>query len=209
MKRRVGPFLNDRTHAALIGVDEAGRGSWCAGVVAAAVWFDPGRCSLELLGALDDSKALTARQRATALSLIEAECVIGIGARSARAIDRSGIVRATMEAMADAVMRCRRKGGAGLCVVDGLNIPPGIEGPVESLVGSEKLRPQCAAAGIVAKEFRSRMLKKIARGAASVYGWERNDGYGTREHAEALKRYGPSHHHRISYGPISQPVLGL
>lgn len=118
-------------------------------------------------------------------------------------IDRLGIRVATLAAMARAV---ERLGVQAPVVVDGMDIPPGIRLPVQAQVRGDSTSPQIAAASIVAKVLRDRLLARLGRRYPD-YGWHENAGYGTRAHLDALARLGPSPHHRLSFRPLAQGVL--
>lgn len=199
-----GGFAKPQDGGLLAGVDEAGRGPLAGPVVAAAVVL--GDCPL---AGLDDSKKLSARRRAGLEAVILESCHWGIGVAEVEEIDRLNILRATMLAMTRAVADlCGRLGGEpSLVLVDG-NLTPagradGWRWPASPLIGGDGIEPCISAASILAKEHRDRLMRTLAQ-EHPHYGWERNAGYGTREHLEALHRHGPCAHHRRSFAPVAQ-----
>ncbi|HET7321095.1 MAG TPA: ribonuclease HII [Longimicrobiaceae bacterium] len=186
---------------AVAGVDEVGRGPLAGPVVAAAVVLPP-EC---IVCGADDSKRLSARQRdELAREVVEAAAAVGIGAASAVEVDRLNIRRATALAMQRAIRQL------GLppehLLVDGLPVPElGLEGQT-AVVGGDHLVHSISCASIVAKVCRDRLMQRLAA-RYPRYGWERNKGYGTPEHREALRRFGATPHHRRSFQPVEQLSL--
>jgi len=204
--RRVPGF--DLEHAAggqVAGIDEAGRGPWAGPVLAAAVVFEPKRVPPRLLALLNDSKALSAERRAAAAQALRAAAAsgqgvqFGIGAASAREIDRLNVLQATFLAMTRAVLRLRVP--PDIALVDG-NRPPPLACPVQCVVKGDSRSLSIAAASILAKTVRDHAMARLDRRYAP-YGWARNAGYGTAEHKAALVRFGPTAHHRQSYRPVA------
>ena len=189
----------------LVGVDEAGRGPLAGPVVAAAVVFPADR---EPPAGLRDSKTLSARQRAELLPAIRAHALsCGIGAASVREIDRLNIRVATALAMARAVSRALRGLRTADCVIVLDGLPMKELGHVhEAMVDGDAHCVTIAAAGIVAKETRDRLMHALDR-RHPAYGWVSNSGYGTAYHLAALRTAGLTRHHRTSFGPVSQLVL--
>lgn len=183
----------------MIGVDEVGRGALAGPVVVCAAWFDPARLDAALLADLDDSKLLTARMRGALASRLRLETRWALGAASVAAISVEGVRGATLSAMSRAVRRLGMR--APLCV-DGRDAPEGC-GPVETLIGGERLRPQIAAASIIAKEARDAVMRILAERRPG-FGWERNAGYGVAAHLAALRALGPTPHHRPSFAPVRE-----
>lgn len=183
------------------GIDEVGRGPLAGPVVAAAVVL-PADCSI--CGA-DDSKRLTPRQRDALLEEITGTAAaVGIGAASAREIDRLNIRRATALAMQRAVRQLRLR--PEHLLVDGLPVPElGLEWQT-AVVGGDHRVHSIACASVIAKVCRDRLMQRLAA-RYPQYAWERNKGYGTPEHLEALRRHGPTPHHRRSFQPVEQLSL--
>jgi ribonuclease HII len=185
------------------GIDEVGRGPLAGPVVAAAVVMPP-ECSV--CGA-DDSKRLTRRQRDELDAEIRrAALAVGVGAASAREIDRLNIRRATALAMRRAI------GRLGMVpehlLVDGLPVPElGLDGQTAMVAGDHHVH-SIACASIVAKVCRDHLMRRLALRYPG-YGWERNKGYATAEHRDALRELGPTPHHRRSFQPVEQFPLDL
>ena len=174
------------------GVDEAGRGSLAGPVVAAAVIL-PARC---VLPSLDDSKKLDAETRERLDRQIRRRAVaFGVGVVAARQIDADDILRASLEAMRLAVLALAP--AAEVLVVDAVRVP-GVRMPQVPVVHGDALCASIAAASVVAKVHRDRLLDELGR-RHPAYGFENHKGYGTPEHWEALRRYGPCPEHRLTY----------
>lgn len=177
------------------GVDEAGRGPWAGPVVAAAVVLDRGR----IPPGLDDSKKLTARRREALFHAISDTALVGVGIATVAEIDRLNILRANDLAMRRAVAALDPAPAAAL--IDGNRVPPDFPCPAQALIGGDGLSLSVAAASIIAKVTRDRMMAELAR-MHPGYGWETNQGYGTAAHRQALERLGVTPHHRRSFAPI-------
>lgn len=198
----------------LVGVDEAGRGPLAGPVVAAAVVFPPGT---DPIAGVRDSKTLPAHRREEMALLIRSRAIrLGVGAASTREIDRLNIRVATAVAMRRAVAAALRAGqgtggreqgagdgGAGFVILlDGLPLPE-IGMPHESLVDGDALCYSVAAAGIIAKTVRDRIMRCLAPRHPG-YGWDTNMGYGTQAHLAGISAVGASRHHRMSFSPLVQ-----
>ncbi len=182
----------------VVGIDEAGRGPWAGPVVAAAVILDATGLSTALRQGLGDSKKLSAPKRAALYDLLRADASVGVGIADVDEIDRINILQATLSAMARAV------GDLGLApghaLVDGTQAPK-LTCPVDCIVKGDSRSLSIAAASIIAKVTRDRLMADLARRYPG-YGWERNAGYGTAEHRAALASLGVTPAHRRSYAPI-------
>ncbi|MGQ4275289.1 ribonuclease HII [Terrihabitans sp. B22-R8] len=177
------------------GVDEAGRGPLAGPVVAAAVVLNPRK----IPKGLDDSKALTPERReALYLDIMEHAEVAFVSASPAR-IDRDDIRKATLWAMCAAVSALPR--APGRVFVDGKEFPNGLPCPAEAVIDGDAKLVSIAAASIIAKVTRDRLMRRLAQ-SVEGYGFERHVGYGTREHRAALARLGPTCHHRRSFAPV-------
>jgi ribonuclease HII len=180
-------------YSCLAGVDEAGRGPLAGPVVAAAVVLPQG-CTLE---GLDDSKKLTpARRDALFEQLPGVALSIGVGTCSPQEIDRLNILQATMEAMRRAVRALAIQPDGIL--IDGNRVPDGLDAEAHALVKGDGRSQSIAAASIVAKVTRDRIMATLAADFPA-YGWDGNKGYPTRAHYDALAAHGPSPHHRRSF----------
>lgn len=176
------------------GIDEAGRGPWAGPVVAAAVVLDP----TSIPDGLNDSKRLTEARREALFAPIMASAKVGIGIAEVERIDRDNILQATFWAMAQALEQID---GVALALVDG-NRAPKLPCPVQTIVAGDARSLSIAAASIIAKVTRDRIM--LAHDATyPLYGFARHKGYGTAQHQEALKRLGPTPLHRRSFAPVA------
>ncbi|MGH7529056.1 MAG: ribonuclease HII [Gemmatimonadales bacterium] len=183
------------------GMDEVGRGPLAGPVIAAAVVFPPGAKPIR---GLDDSKVLTPPQRERFAAKIRARAAeITLGAASVREIDRFNIRRAAILAMARALRRLRHPPAHVL--IDGLPCPE-LGCPHEAIVDGDARCHSIAAASVIAKTVRDRLMDLLAARHPGYY-WETNKGYATPEHLAALARLGATRHHRHSFEPVAQLVL--
>ncbi|MGC2412929.1 MAG: ribonuclease HII, partial [Stellaceae bacterium] len=173
------------------------------------VIIDRRRFRGELRHGLDDSKALSRELRESCYrALVEGAgrgaVNIGVGAASRQEIDRINILRATLLAMARAV------GALGLrpdiALIDG-TVAPQLPCTVKTIVKGDALSFSIAAASVVAKVTRDRIMHALATRYPG-YGWERNVGYGTEEHGRAIRRLGVTPHHRRSFAPVRLALSG-
>jgi ribonuclease HII len=176
------------------GIDEAGRGPWAGPVVAAIVILPDGR----IPSGIDDSKKLTRAAREVLYGRIMECAEVGIGLCNPCEIDRHNILQATFLAMRRAFDALASKPDVAL--VDG-NRLPNLPCPMEAIIGGDAVSLSIAGASIIAKVTRDRIMKDLAL-IHPYYGWERNAGYGTREHQDGLARHGVTEHHRRSFAPI-------
>ena len=186
----------------VVGVDEAGRGPLAGPVVAAACILPEGAA----LPGVNDSKQLTEKQREAAFGPIQETALgWGIGVVDAARIDEINILQATFEAMAQAVeaaramaaLRLGRAAEAAL-LVDGNRPLPQWSGWQRPVVGGDRKSLSIAAASILAKVTRDRIMVEYDK-LYPEYGFARNKGYGSREHWEALERFGPCPIHRRTF----------
>jgi ribonuclease HII len=178
------------------GVDEAGRGPWAGPVVAAAVVLDAGSVPV----GVTDSKQLSRARREALFAALRASARIGVGAASVAEIDRLNILAATLVAMRRAVDDLDV--APAHVLIDG-NRMPELTCPATTVVGGDRRSLSIAAASIVAKVTRDRIMARLARRYPG-FGWERNAGYGTAEHRSALDRLGVTPHHRRSFAPVAR-----
>jgi len=203
----VTPVLAITDKPVVIGVDEAGRGPLAGPVVAAAVVL-----GAAIPAGLDDSKRISASRRAVLDKAIRQSCGWAVAVVDPQEIDRVNIFMATMLAMTRAVASLTGALGceAREVLIDGNLTPHGRCAewcwPARAIVGGDGIEPAISAASIIAKEWRDRMMCEAAA-AHPHYGWERNKGYGTAEHLEALRLHGPSPLHRRSFAPVAQLQL--
>lgn len=190
-------------NATIAGVDEAGRGPLAGPVVAAAVVLD---LSLDWDG-LDDSKQVTAQKRDTMFArVLQGARAFRWAVAGPRTIERVNIRRATLGAMARSV------GGLHvapeLVLVDGNDTVPGLELDQRAVVDGDATCLSIAAASIVAKVVRDRIMCRLDR-VWPAYGFARHKGYGTPEHLAALREHGPCPAHRATYAPVMELELPL
>ena len=177
----------------LCGVDEAGRGPLCGPVFAAAVVLSPGT----MIGGLTDSKKLSESRRESLFDEIcERAAGYGIGSASVEEIERYNILQATFLAMTRAVEALPLR--PDLVLVDGNRAPAGLSLPVRTVVKGDLLSASVAAASILAKVSRDRVLRALDE-VYPEYGFAKHKGYGTREQYAAIDRYGPTPEHRLSF----------
>ncbi|MEJ2227331.1 MAG: ribonuclease HII [Alphaproteobacteria bacterium] len=180
------------------GVDEAGRGPWAGPVVAAAVILREENTPM----GLRDSKQLTANAREALFDAINETASVGVGIVSVEQIDHMNILQATFLAMRQAVEALTT--APDLALVDGNRAPP-LPCHAITVVGGDRLCPSIAAASIIAKVTRDRLMADLAENFPG-YGWSANKGYGTRQHAEAIAQLGVTPHHRRSFAPIREAL---
>ncbi|MEX0856436.1 MAG: ribonuclease HII [Gemmatimonadota bacterium] len=183
------------------GVDEAGRGPLAGPVVAAAVIL-PSECCID--GATDSKRLAPGMREELYERIFDRAAAIGIGAASVREIDTLDILRATALAMDRAVRALRIH--PGHIVVDGLPVRD-VEWDHEAVVKGDGRIHSVSCASIIAKVCRDRLMCRLAR-RYPRYRWDSNKGYGTPEHLRALREWGPSPHHRLTFRP-SQTSLDL
>jgi len=183
------------------GIDEAGRGPLAGPVVAAAVILDPGN----IPPGLADSKQLDADAREVAFGRIMAAAMsVGVGVADAAEIDRLNILQATLAAMRMAVQQLAIRPKVAL--VDGNRLPR-LDCRAQAVVRGDALCLSIAAASIVAKVTRDRLMVALGREFPG-YGFEKHKGYPTPEHREAIRRLGVTAQHRRSFRTV-QLALGL
>lgn len=194
-------FIRERQHDGLVaGVDEAGRGPWAGPVIAAAVILDPVR----IPDGIDDCKKLTALQRDRVYDAIRQNALaFAVGEASVEEIDRCNILAATMLAMERAVSWLAQ--APQLALVDG-NRAPKLSCAVETIIEGDAKSLSIAAASIIAKVHRDRLMCELDRRHPG-YGWARNKGYGTSDHRLAIERLGINAQHRRSFTAVNQTQI--
>jgi ribonuclease HII len=181
------------------GIDEAGRGPWAGPVVVAAVILNPDR----IPEGLNDSKLLTAQAREDRYEEIMATASVAIAIGQVRRIDRDNILQASLWGMRLAFRGLQVPQAAAL--IDGNLVPKRFPGKARAVVGGDGLSLSVAAASIIAKVTRDRIMVKLAK-RYRRYGWESNKGYGTPEHARAVEKHGVCPHHRRSFAPVERAI---
>lgn len=184
------------------GIDEAGRGPWAGPVVAAAVILEPSKMPPELIAGLDDSKKLRKPVREMLYDHIKAGAAHGVGQASVEEIDEINILQATMLAMRRAFENL--PDAPQFAIVDG-NRDPGLGVSTRCLIGGDASSLSIAAASILAKVTRDLIMEGLASEFPG-YGWEKNAGYGTKQHQQGLAEYGVTPHHRRTFAPIAKLI---
>lgn len=185
----------------IAGVDEVGRGPWAGPVMAAAVILDPNH----IPAGLDDSKRLTEARRDRLFAEISETAQIGIGSASVAEIDDINILQASMLAMERAIAALPQV--PDLALIDGNRLPRRLPCPAEAMVKGDGRIASIAAASIIAKVTRDRLMTRLAK-THPGYGWETNRGYGTKAHRVGLFCHGVTPHHRRSFKPIHNILCG-
>jgi len=177
------------------GVDEAGRGPLAGPVVAAAVILD----ARAIPHGIHDSKQISPQTRERLFQCLCTSAEVGVGIASVVEIDRINILRASHLAMERALQALPV--APDHCLIDGNMLPRGLTLSAEAIVSGDALSLAIAAASIVAKVTRDRIMVDLAQQHPG-YGWETNMGYATSVHLEALGRFGATPHHRRSFKPV-------
>jgi ribonuclease HII len=188
----------------IAGVDEVGRGCLFGPVVAAAVILLPGSAEHLTKVGVKDSKQLRPRQRDLLYEIIKVHAVdCRIGWASVREIDRINILQASLLAMRRAVQRLSIQ--PGLCLIDGNQPIPQFSIPQRTVIQGDRLEPVIAAASIIAKVWRDRLIIRLDQRYPG-YGLASNKGYGSRVHQQALQTLGPCGQHRLSFAPCQRAL---
>jgi ribonuclease HII len=193
--------LKDSGCDLIIGVDEAGRGPLAGPVVAAAVVLTQESFNSRI----DDSKKLSPNQRNAAFKEITHSCVFGIGIKNHKIIDRDNILVATRFAMEEAVLGLIKKIGrqkfrSPHVIVDG-NMPINVSMPVTTIIGGDAKSKSIAAASIVAKVIRDRIML-VYDSVYPEYGFKVHKGYPTKSHKNSIRQFGLSLIHRRSFHSV-------
>lgn len=179
----------------IAGTDEVGRGPLAGPVVAAAVVLDPVAIPL----GMNDSKTLSRKRRARLAAQIMEVAEVGVGWATVAEIDEMNILQASMLAMERAVAQLHVLPDHVL--VDGNRIPQGLSMPATPVIGGDGRCLSIAAASIIAKTWRDRIMVDLAQQHPG-YGWETNAGYPSKAHKAALRDLGVTPHHRRSFRPV-------
>ncbi|MBI1926115.1 ribonuclease HII [Candidatus Poribacteria bacterium] len=192
--QRLDLVLQQQGYHRIAGVDEAGRGALAGPVVASAVIL-PIACRIP---GLTDSKQLTPRQRDRLFDEIQQTAIaIGVGCIDNKEIDRLNILRATMQAMCQAIEHIHPP--PDYVLVDGSQLPPiSPDLPIGAIPKGDSLIQSIAAASVIAKVTRDRLMIELDR-VYPHYGFQRHKGYGTRQHRQAIAQVGPCPIHRMGF----------
>lgn len=207
----------------ICGIDEVGRGPLAGPLLSACAFIPPETLDHPVWAHVTDSKKLTRKKRESLFDDIAANCLFGIAEASAEEIDALNIHHATLLAMkrafeamtqphppspigrgkAPVKSEALSREGEGLKIlIDGKFIPPGLPCPAEAVVKGDSKVLEIAAASILAKVTRDRIMEKL-HNDFPAYGWCRNAGYGTAEHLDAIAQNGITIHHRKSFAPCA------
>jgi ribonuclease HII len=183
----------------IVGIDEVGRGPLAGPVVAAAVILNPKK----IPKGLDDSKRLTPQRREELFDIItETALACAVSSISAPVIDATDILKAALEAMRRAV--CGLAIVPGHALIDGRDVAPGLPCPATALIKGDRRSVSIAAASILAKVTRDRMMSQTGK-YFPLYGLEMHAGYGTEYHRNAMEAHGPVVGlHRFSFSPLKE-----
>ena len=191
-------ILRKEGYKFIVGIDEAGRGPLAGPVVAAAVILDHDR---PIMG-LDDSKSLSEKKREELYDIIKDNSIaVGVGCIDNKTIDKINILQATFKAMKCAIDDLSEK--PDYILVDGNKEIPGTSIKQEAIIDGDCYVNAIAAASIIAKVYRDRLICKC-HSQYPEYRFDRNKGYGTKEHIEALKEVGPTPIHRYSFSIVNK-----
>lgn len=179
----------------VLGVDEAGRGPLAGAVVAGAVIIPEYFSELD---EINDSKKLTEKKREKLFEIIMEKCIVGIGISDEKEIDKVNILNATFSAMRKAISQVTEKAEFDVVLVDGNHKIKGYMGKQEEVIKGDAKSLSIAAASIVAKVTRDRMMLEVAK-EFPEYNFAKHKGYGTKLHREILLEKGPCKYHRKSF----------
>jgi ribonuclease HII len=179
----------------IAGVDEVGRGSLIGPVYAAAVILNKS-INNKLL---KDSKSISKNKRKKLFGYIKKNCTFSIGKASAKEIERLNILHASLLAMRRAIKKLKKK--PNLVLIDGNKLPNLKNYNLKYVIKGDQKIPSISAASIIAKVTRDKFITKLSKKFKN-YGWKTNYGYGTKEHLNALKKFGITKHHRKTFSPL-------
>ena len=186
---------------AIAGVDEVGRGSLVGPVFAATVVFKKNLDKKKI----KDSKQLSKNQRNLLEKYIKKNSIWTIGSASLKEIEELNILNASLLAMKRSIKKLRSK--SYLIMVDGNKLPTMNGYKLKSVIRGDQTVPEISAASIIAKVSRDRLISKMSKKFAK-YAWNKNSGYGTKQHIKAIKKFGITKHHRKTFSPIHN-ILSL
>jgi ribonuclease HII len=191
--------LENKLSGVIAGVDEVGRGPLAGPVISAAIVFIDRNT---IIDGINDSKKLTPQYRQVLYEKITSVAKFGIGVASVEEINLYNILQATKLSMKRALIDLDLE--LDYVLVDG-NQPPEVKWQVKSIVNGDNLSTSIAAASIVAKVTRDRLMQEL-HNKHPEYNWYKNKGYGTKEHLNAIGLYGITEHHRKNFAPISRAL---
>ena len=181
----------------IVGVDEVGRGSLIGPVYAAAVILKKS-INKKLL---KDSKSLSKSKREILSNYIKQNSIWTVGKASVKEIDRINILQASLLAMKRAIKKIKKK--PDIILIDGNQLPEIKNYKLRSIVKGDQKIPSISAASIIAKVTRDKMITNLGK-KFKGYNWDKNFGYGTKQHLKAIKNLGITSHHRKTFSPINK-----
>ena len=181
----------------IAGVDEVGRGSLIGPVYAAAVILNKS-INKKLL---KDSKKLTKSKREILAKYIKKNSIWSIGKASVKEIEKINILHASLLAMKRAILKLRKK--PNLVLIDGNRLPKIEKYKLNSVIKGDQKVPSISAASVIAKVTRDKMISTLGKKFKGYY-WDKNFGYGTKQHLKAIKNLGITSHHRKNFSPINK-----
>ena len=188
--------LEDMHEGPVFGMDEVGRGPLAGPVVAACVHIPEKVRALPFISELKDSKKIAKPKLAVLYGLITQHCIWNVAEVSVKEIDCINILQASLKAMQKSLENCN----PDYALVDG-NKMPELPCPAQTIVKGDNKSYSIAAASIVAKVTRDRIMKSLHE-EFPYYGWDTNAGYGSKAHMEGINKHGITDHHRKSFAPV-------
>ena len=185
----------------IAGVDEVGRGSLVGPVFAATLIFKKNVDKKKI----KDSKKLSKNKRNLLEKYIKKNSIWTIGSASLKEIEKLNILNASLLAMERSIKKLKSK--PSLIMIDGNKLPIMNGYKLKSIVKGDQKVPEISAASIIAKVSRDRLISKMSKKFIK-YGWNKNSGYGTKQHLKAIKKFGVTRHHRKTFVPIHN-ILSL
>ena len=179
----------------IAGVDEVGRGSLIGPVYAAAVILEKKIDRKKL----KDSKKLSKKNRKILDAYIKKNCIWAIGSASLKEIEKHNILNASLLAMERAIKKLKKK--PQLVLIDGNKLPKIDNYNLKNIIKGDQKIPEISAASIIAKVSRDRLVSKISK-KFKKYLWNKNSGYGTKNHIKAIKKFGITRYHRRTIQPV-------
>jgi ribonuclease HII len=187
-------FFKDITNQ-VIGIDEVGRGSLCGPVVSCSILLSKEILKDELVYEINDSKKINKNKRKIIAEFIKKNSIYSIGKASSKEIDKINILQATNLSMIRSYEKFR--GTKNLVKIDGLQTF-NLNEKTKFIKKGDQKSVCIAAASIIAKTWRDQLMKNFSK-IYPLYGWHKNKGYGTKEHLEAIRKYGMTAIHRRSF----------
>ena len=181
----------------IAGVDEVGRGSLIGPVYAAAVILNKD-IDKKILKA---SKSLTKNKRELLAKYIKKNSIWAVGKASVKEIEKMNILQASLLAMKRSIKKLKKK--PKLILIDGNKLPIIINYKLKSIIKGDQKIPSISAASIIAKVTRDKMISNLGK-KFKDYHWDKNHGYGTKQHLKAIKKLGITTHHRKTFSPINK-----